>query len=270
MNLYGWDNCPKEVKDQIKKLNEILVQHLGENLLGIYIHGSLALKSFNPISSDLDVIVLLRDKLDLETRFQLIKEMLILSKKPSPVEISFITRDAIFPWKHPTPFQLHSSEYWRQRYEERVAIDDKNFWAETPEDSDLACHLTLINKKGICIHGLPVVEAFPIVPESDFRSSILSGVDYAVSVLKTQPVYGVLTLCRVLSYLETGEILSKREAGIWALPVIPEDLKYIVSGAVEMYEGTSSEVIDIIEEDLESYSDLMKSSIDFFNQKDFV
>lgn len=47
------------------------------------------------------------------------------------------------------------------------------------------------------------------------------------------PVYGILILCRVLSYLETGEILSKREAGIWAYSIIPENLVYIVRSAVE-------------------------------------
>ncbi|WIV20269.1 DUF4111 domain-containing protein [Paenibacillus polygoni] len=143
-----------------------------------------------------------------------------------------------------------------------MAEEDKEFWAETPTDSDLACHLTLVRKKGICIYGKPINEVFPEVPEADFRSSICSGIDYAVSVLRSNPIYGILTLCRVLSYLETNEIFSKREAGLWALPKLPNHLTYIVIHAVEVYEGTRNEMIDINEDHLEEYSTLMKSHID--------
>lgn len=189
MNLCSWENCPKEVKDQKSNLNEILDEHLGDNLLGTYLHGSLALQSFNPNSG---------------------------------------------------------------------ALEDKGFWSETPVDGDIACHLTLINKKGICIFGLPIKEAFSEIPETDFRSSIVSGVDYAISVLTTLPVYGILTLCRVLSYLETGEILSKRDAGMWALSIIPENLRYIVRSAVEVYEGTRSDMVVINDVDLMNYKGLMQ------------
>lgn len=266
MNLYSWDNCPKEIQDQISKLNETLAEHLGDNLLGIYLHGSLAIQSFNPNSSDLDIIVLLNEKIDVEIRFRLVKELLSLSKKPSPIEISFITKGAIKPWKHPAPFELHSSEYWREQYEERVAHEDKVFWSETPVDRDLACHLTIINKKGICIFGLPIKEAFSEIPEIDFRSSIVSGVDYAASVLNTLPVYGILTLCRVLSYLETGEILSKHDAGNWALSIIPENLRYIVRSAVEVYEGTRTDMVLINDVDMMNYKGLMQSFINSYDR----
>ncbi|MBD7966679.1 aminoglycoside adenylyltransferase domain-containing protein [Paenibacillus gallinarum] len=262
MNMYGWENCPQEVRDQVYKLNSSLIHYLGSKIIGTYIHGSLSLHSFNPKSSDIDMIVLVSEKIDLETRFNLVKELLLLSTNPSPIEISFITSDAIFPWQHPTPFELHSSEYWRSKYEERVAEEDKEFWAETPTDSDLACHLTLVRKKGICIYGKPIYEVFPEVPEADFRSSICSGIGYAASVLRSNPIYGILTLCRVLSYLETNEIFSKREAGLWALPKIPDHLTYIVINAVEVYEGTRNEMIDINEDHLEEYSTLMRNHID--------
>lgn len=268
MNLIGWNNCPDTIKNQITTMNESLINHLGTNLVGIYIHGSLALQSFNPNSSDIDVIVLLNDKIDVDTKFQLVKELLGLSNNPAPIEISFITKEAIMPWKHPTPFELHSSEYWRERYEERVAAEDKNFWSDASVDSDLACHLTLIHKKGICIYGLAIAEAFSEIPEKDFRSSIVSGVDHALSSLTTTPVYGILTLCRVLSYLEAGEILSKREAGIWACSIIPENLRYIVRSAVEVYEGTKSELVEINDNDLNNYKSVMQSSIDSFFQND--
>lgn len=262
MALTNWADSPQETKDQVKRLRDSLIRYLGDNLAGIYIHGSLALNSFNPVTSDIDVIVLVHDKINLNTRYDLVKELLQLSLKPSPVEISFITRDAIEPWQHPTPFELHSSEYWRARYEERVALGDMSYWAETWADSDLACHLTLVRRNGICIYGMPIEEAIPVVPEADFRSSILSDIQYSVNALHSSiAMYGILTLCRVLSYLETGEIMSKREAGIWALPRLPERLRYIVNSAVEVYEGSRSELVAMNEDDLVQYGQLLSEEI---------
>lgn len=261
MNLYSWDNCPAEVKNQVGKLQESLLRHLGDHLLGTYLHGSLALQCFNPACSDLDVIVLLKESIGVEMRFRLVQELLALSLNPAPIEISLITQGAIRPWRHPTPFELHCSEYWRQRYEQRVAIGDKEFWAGTPVDADLACHITLTRLKGIVVYGLPLADAFPKVPELDFRSSILDGVDHAADALRTLPVYGILTLCRVLSYLETGEILSKRDAGIWALPHLPESLRDIVRSAVELYEGSRSDMAAMSDEDLNSYKSFILSAI---------
>jgi len=266
MKMYGWDDCPQQIKNQVFELNKIVIDHLGDKLIGTYIHGSLSLNSFNPKSSDIDLIVLLNDKIDLETRFSLVKELLRISTNPSPIEISFITKAAIFPWQHPTPFELHSSEYWRAKYEERVAAGDMEFWSETPIDSDIACHLTLIRKNGLCIYGQPIADVFPEIPEADFRSSILNGLDYAASALMSNPVYGILTLCRVLSYLELKEILSKREAGQWALAKIPNHLRYIVESAVEVYEGSRDEMVELNEEHLEQYGTLMKGYINRYQQ----
>jgi predicted nucleotidyltransferase len=262
MSIYSWENCPEQNKKQIYLLRDKLLEHLDTNLHGIYLHGSLALDSFNPEVSDLDIIVLLKESIDIDLRFELVKVFLEFSQNPSPIEISLITMDAICPWKHPTPFQLHSSEYWRKTYEEQVEMENKNFWAETPEDSDLACHITLINQKGICIYGTPILQAFPQVPEQDFRSSILSEVEYAASVLNRLPVYGILTLSRVLSYLKTGDILSKGQAGEWILPFIPKEIRCIVVQAVETYLGDSKQSnFQLGKDDIEQYKNLMLSAI---------
>ncbi|WP_110043546.1 aminoglycoside adenylyltransferase domain-containing protein [Paenibacillus cellulosilyticus] len=101
-----------------------------------------------------------------------------------------------------------------------------------------------------------------MVPEEDFRSSIMSDSNYCVNALHSNPVYGVLTLSRVLSYLETGEILSKREAGLWALQNIPAELHAIVNSAVEVYEGSRTEMAVLNEEDLVQYGKRLSEMID--------
>jgi hypothetical protein len=51
---------------------------------------------------------------------------------------------------------------------------------------------------------------------------------------------GILTLCRIWSYAVCGRILTKRGAGLWAAPLLPEASRAIVTAAVRArYEGAA-------------------------------
>ena len=47
---------------------EAAKETIGENLLGVYLHGSAAMGCFNPKSSDLDLLVGVREGLDDSTK----------------------------------------------------------------------------------------------------------------------------------------------------------------------------------------------------------
>jgi predicted nucleotidyltransferase len=167
---YHWNNCPIDVKTQVFNIKNYLIQNLGENLLGIYIHGSMCLGYFQPAHSDLDVLVITNTPLNAVQRFNFMKGFLSLHKKPIPIELSILCYSEINPWKHPTPYQFHFSEYWRERFENIAIENNLSFWdyKEIYTDGDMACHITLNNQKGICIYGTPINEVFPSVPEEDF------------------------------------------------------------------------------------------------------
>ena len=42
------------IKDFLNTFVQVFWETLGENLVGIYVHGSLAMESFNPVSSDVE------------------------------------------------------------------------------------------------------------------------------------------------------------------------------------------------------------------------
>jgi streptomycin 3"-adenylyltransferase len=48
---------PRSVDEQVDRLVAGFRDILGDNLHGIYLHGSLALGCFNPARSDIDVLV---------------------------------------------------------------------------------------------------------------------------------------------------------------------------------------------------------------------
>ena len=49
---------PNNIKSLLKEIKDSFSKQLGKNLIGIYIHGSLAMGSFNINSSDVDFLVI--------------------------------------------------------------------------------------------------------------------------------------------------------------------------------------------------------------------
>ena len=48
-NLLGYKDLPFEILNQINNVIDIWKRHLGDNLTGVYLHGSIALNAFNLI-----------------------------------------------------------------------------------------------------------------------------------------------------------------------------------------------------------------------------
>jgi streptomycin 3"-adenylyltransferase len=70
---YSYFDAPREIK---LILDEIVRSYYGifkDNLVGIYLHGSLALGCFNPKVSDIDFLIVARDKLSLEVKREVVK-----------------------------------------------------------------------------------------------------------------------------------------------------------------------------------------------------
>ena len=66
MGQYNWTTCSKVIKAEVNTLQTELQRLLQQNLLGIYLHGSLALGGFNPTRSNINVIVVTLQRMDVE------------------------------------------------------------------------------------------------------------------------------------------------------------------------------------------------------------
>jgi streptomycin 3"-adenylyltransferase len=209
--------------------------------LGIYLHGSLAMGGFNPVGSDVDVLVVTRDRLQDGQQAQLTERLLALSGGPCPIELSVVHLRQVSPWQFPPPFDYHFSEMWRQK------LNAARTWAAVPQaprrDPELAAHLTIIRAAGITLFGTPATELLPAVPTDDFLTAIW---DYdgktARAHIAEDPVYHVLTLCRILAYVTDGRLLTKSEAGQWALTILPPEPRLTVELALRAYGGKEREV----------------------------
>lgn len=210
---------------------------LGDGLEGIYLHGSLVLGCHNPACSDLDLLVTTRQRLAGEQRCAVSRLILAESGQPVPIEISFLAREQLWPWRYPTPFDLHFSEPWREQTQQGLA--DGRVAAAADEaarcDPDLAAHITVLHARGACLWGAPIAAAFPPVPCADYLDSVRTDLTWGLDLLAENPVYPVLNVCRTLAYLRTGKVRSKAEGGQWALAHLDAALHAPVRAALDAY-----------------------------------
>lgn len=240
MPFYRWDTAPDPIRSQVKRFVRDTRTILGENLTGIYLHGSLALGCFNPERSDIDLLVVTRQPMAPETKRLMSGLMLAQSGAPSPLEASWVLESELKRWRHPFPYDLHFSESWRSRFEANLNRLDWEMWLSREKlDRDLAAHFTILTRRGgVVLYGPPVQQVFPAVPAADYIDSLLADFEPCRDKIEENPVYSVLNMLRIYWYLKEGQISSKEEAGRWGVKTLPEsDLRTTAAIALDLYAG---------------------------------
>jgi predicted nucleotidyltransferase len=230
---------------------------LDNNLIGIYIHGSLAMDCFNPDVSDIDFLVIVRETLSFNDKRKLVDILLELSKDGpgKGLEMSVLLEKNAKNFKHPTPYILHYSNVYKATYEA-----NHSYFCEDGEDPDLAAHITVTRARGICIYGSSIEDIFSPVPRKDYLKSIYFDIADSREEILDSPMYIILNLCRVLYYLKEGYISSKKEGGQWACSNLPKEYVNTVEEALNCYEKGIGGNFD--KKDMVSFADFMMKSID--------
>ena len=218
----------------VRRFAERSAEILGEQLTGIYLHGSAAMGCFQPEKSDLDFLVVVREELtDAKKREYMDMVLELDAEGPAKgIEMSIVTGDACNPFVYPTPFLLHYSRMhtaWYRRDPEDYVRKMKG------TDRDLAAHFTVTRNRGICLYGPPAAEVFGEVPEADYLDSIWNDVSGAEEEITDNPMYLILNLARVLAYRREKAVLSKLEGGEWGIRNLPEEYRPLVRTALWEY-----------------------------------
>lgn len=253
------DTIPSPIKKDLDQLVTYFQKTLNENLLGIYLHGSAAMGSYNAESSDIDILVVTQDKLSQEKKTELSLAMLSLSTPTRKYELSIITQSSLENFQYPTPYEFHYSEEWREKYQNK----EENFSLDRT-DPDLAAHLLITKKRGICLFGKPIENLFPEIPKNAYVDSIVKDSDWSYQNIQKGPnngncrvpTYAVLNFCRVLAYLQEDLITSKKEGGEWAVKNLPPEYHSLIIEALNEYrkQGSSHEVNCMLLKQFSSYA----------------
>lgn len=138
----SWENCDEDIKQFILNLITVLEDELSDNLVGIYLHGSLAMGCYYRPKSDLDVIVVVQNQLGADTAkktgIAIAKQA---DKRPATgnVELSIITASTARNIPVPVPFEFHYSTEWHEK-----TLNGDVEYDSTKTDVDLLSHLMYV------------------------------------------------------------------------------------------------------------------------------
>ena len=224
------------LSDISEKYNEIL----GNNLVGIYVHGSIAFRCFNWDSSDIDFIVIIDNPISEHTKLRLLQVLEDLTEQAPKkgFEMSVVLKKYSKNFLYPTPYELHFSNDWQlDKYLENPSLLCND---EIRTDWDLAAHFTVILSVGVVLCGEPIAEVFGNVPKEHYIDSIRKDIENAKEDVTTNPGYVILNLCRVYAYIKEGVVLSKEKGGQWGLKNLPEKYHNLILTMMDSYvKGTA-------------------------------
>ena len=229
----SWPRCDNEIRAYIFGFAELLKNRYKRKFTGIYLHGSLAMKSFFPPKSDMDFIIVSYDRLGADQAKSLNSVIAEYAQKcpvSGGVECSVVTLQTARDVPDRIPYELHYSG---------SCLNDAESYGREKFDDDLAAHFMCVKKRGVCICGKPVDQVFGEVTWQKFMDSIMSDFSWFAGNEKIceMPFYAVLNICRILQIVTEGnkKYLSKYEGALWGLKNLPDEHLPLIEKALKVY-----------------------------------
>jgi predicted nucleotidyltransferase len=217
-----------------------LQEIFGDDLIGVYLHGSAALGCYGP-HSDVDVVAAISRDSSTDEQRRLADLCLAVSRPTWDdshclLELDVVVAPDVRPWRYPPPIDFHFSESFREGFER----GEPKPW-RVAESADLAASLTVLHAAGVVLTGARVQEVFPPVPLPDYRAAIVSDLPWCLERRDDRRLYVVLGLPRIWAGLTTETVHSKATAAEWALPRLTSELRPVLEHGLAAYRGEAEE-----------------------------
>ncbi|MBN2502699.1 MAG: DUF4111 domain-containing protein [Anaerolineales bacterium] len=226
------------LKHETADLNEIVERYIAEihatlqdNLLGIYLRGSLASGDFIPASSDIDLLaatvkrvgpVEFTDLLEMHARIAALP-----NAYANRVEIAYIEREALKQYKPGQTFPT-------------LGQGEELTWSEHP--ANWLLERWMVREQGIPLYGPDPRTLIDPISTAEIRQAIRSLLGYWETwaqepddpdwlLVKGHQAYVIETMCRALYALENGELAGKAQAAAWASAALPEPWRTLVAAS---------------------------------------
>lgn len=212
---------------------------LGDGLVGVYLHGSLAAGCFHPARSDIDFLVVTgrAPALPQKAAWLAAVDALVPAAPAKGLEGSVVLARFCRDFVYPTPYELHYSPMHRARY----LADPVRYASEMHgTDPDLAAHFTIARRHGIALYGPPPEQLFAPVPAQAYGDSLWRDAADAPDQVLQNPGSTVLNLCRTLAFFQDGLALSKEEGGRWALEHLGPDCQPLIAASLVWYRSETA------------------------------
>lgn len=216
--------------DQIREIVGLVGEALGQEAIGIYLHGSAVLGGLKP-ASDVDVLVVSRRPMDDRQRQALLGGLLSVSGPGDgarPVELTVVVQSEVRPWRFPPTGDFLYGEWLRDELQAGRA-------PQPGPMPDLALLITMILAGDHPLAGPSPAEVLDPVPRADLVRASVAGIPDLLDDLDGDTRNVLLTFARIWTTLATGEIRSKDAAADWALALLPPEHRAVLDHAKELY-----------------------------------
>jgi predicted nucleotidyltransferase len=218
------DRLPEAVRPILALLLSSMQDVLGDQLVGLYLYGSLSSGDFNPVLSDVDFVAVTREATaESDPAFERLREMhgriaesgLLFADR---LEGSYISQAA---WRRYDPVDAHHPTIGHD-WPFKLGFHDANWVIER----------AIVRERGVVLYGPPPeTMTDPVSPEqlraatcqqlTDVWQPRIDDHDDQWPRAGLYPAFAVLTLCRALYTLQHGAFCSKPVAAAWAVQTHP-------------------------------------------------
>ncbi|HEY6194468.1 MAG TPA: aminoglycoside adenylyltransferase domain-containing protein [Candidatus Eisenbacteria bacterium] len=217
---------PPPVAGTLRALTDALRELLAASLVGVYLHGSLTQRAFDPASSDVDCVVVVRRDLT-DARFRKLRTWLARAGRSDPwmprVQMQVLVRHRLL------------------RPDTRGALYQFGVLKRSGSDGNPLIWLNVL-ASGITLAGPDPKTFLPPITKDLVSAALVREVGYlrrefadSASPWRGQPfyrIYAVLTLGRILYTHRKGGVVSKPRAARWALRALPPGRRSLVRDAL--------------------------------------
>jgi len=220
---------PQSIQELVEEFRDELFTVIGKNLVGAYLHGSIAFPEYEPRAGDIDFHVVVRKSLTGED----IKGLDHLHQ----------TLAAKFEFgKRLDGFYIPLAKARRSRIPRGLLYGAHGRIHHGGSDDAWALHREHLHASAyIRLQGPVASRIFPTADWKSIRSALYRHLVYARKIIKSDAWWAVLNLCRLVYSFENGRIVvSKLGAARWALKRLPSKWRPVIRSAIKTYRGTQT------------------------------
>lgn len=205
-----------EINAMLDDLSARLQALLGDQLVALYLHGSLAYGDFNPDTSDIDFLAVTVTPLSAEQ----VGALRVMHQQLAAQGYRWIVRleGSYIPQDHLRHYNPALTIHPALRMDGSFDMDHHG--------QDWIIQRYLIRERAVPLFGIPASELIdPVLPDALRQAALATLYEWWRPQLTESfrlttgeyQAYGVLTMCRILYTLQLGHVVSKPVAARWAL-----------------------------------------------------
>jgi streptomycin 3"-adenylyltransferase len=245
-------NIEPVIEDYLNSLTVRVENALKDNLIGLYVFGSLAYNDFAG-RSDIDVLAVSAKNLPRGVKEKLADAISHENLNCPAAGLDFIL--ANFDCASSAPeiptfeFSISTGENWETEVEYGGVYDE------------LLLHFAICRKFGQTLYGLAPVDVFAVVPDERLKEILRKIIEWHRAYI-FHPFhdpfghYAVLNACRAWRFAEEKVLCSKTGGGEWLL--VREPMQKVVKDALDIRSGKYNQKLDRIS--VERFLDLAKAA----------